>query len=66
MVSKTERRANVPEEQIKVDPQVSLVKYLVTENIDGSSICFCAAASNIVQARNKSAFTGIPVVPVKI
>ena len=66
VVSKSDRRANIPEEKIKVDPQVALVKDLVTENIDGSSISFCAAASNIVQARNISVVTGIHVVSVKI
>ena len=34
MVSKSERRENAPEEQIKVDAQVAPVKDLVTENIE--------------------------------
>ena len=47
VVNKSERMAREPEDQIKVDPQVALVKDLVTSNVEDSPIHFCVVASDI-------------------
>src|SRR3954471_9151195 len=60
------RRTTEPEDTIKVQPQVAMVKDLVTSNIENSTISFCAVATNIVTARNKGPISGTPVVSVKI
>src|SRR3954469_7102134 len=60
------RRTTEPEDMIKVQPQVAMVKDLVTSDIEGSAISFCAVATNIVTARNKGPISGTPVVSVKI
>src|SRR4051812_5124334 len=60
------RRTTEPEDTIKVQPQVAMVKDLVTSNIENSTISFCAFATNIVTARNKGPISGNPVVSVKI
>src|SRR3954466_9346954 len=38
------RRTTEPEETIKVQPQVAMVKDLVTSNIENSTISFCVVA----------------------
>ena len=43
-----------------------MVKDLVTENVDGSSIYFCEAATNIVRQDKSAKVVGTPVVSVKI
>src|SRR3954470_11227633 len=43
-----------------------MVKDLVTSDIEGSSISFCAIATNIVTTKNKGPISGTPVVSVKI
>ena len=58
--------ASEPEDQIKVDPQVALVKDLITDDVEESSIHFCAVASNIATSKNNAAVSGVPVVSVKI
>src|SRR3954464_8674526 len=60
------RRTTKPEDTIKVQPQVAMVKDLVTSNIENSTISFCVVATNIVTARNKGPISGTPVVSVKI
>src|SRR4051812_40142421 len=60
------RRTTEPEDTIKVQPQVAMVKYLVTSDIEGSTISFCVVATNIVTSRNKGPISGTPVVSVKI
>ena len=40
VVNKSERMAREPEDQIKVDPQVALVKDLVTSNVEDFPIHF--------------------------
>src|ERR1044071_4927280 len=60
------RRTTESEDTIKVQPQVAMVKDLVTSAIEGSTISFCAVATNIVTARNKGPISGTPVVSVKI
>ena len=45
VVNKSERKALEPDEQIEVASPVALVKDLVIENVGGSSIYFCEAAT---------------------
>ena len=49
VVNRSERKALEPDEKIEVASPVPLVKDLVTENVDGGSIYFCEAATNIVK-----------------
>ena len=66
IINKSERRTDEPEDQIKVDPQVAVVKYLVTNDVLESNINFCDVSTNIVTAKNKGPISGTPVVSVKI
>jgi hypothetical protein len=66
VVTKSSRHAVVPDEQITVDPTISLVKDLVTGNIEDEHIVFCEDASNIVSNPNRSRKTRVPVLSVKI
>src|ERR1041385_9091132 len=66
IINKSERRTDEPEELIKVDPQVAVVKDLVTNDVSDSIINFCVVSTNIVTAKNKSPISGTPVVSVKI
>src|SRR4051812_29202090 len=66
IINKSERRTDEPEDQIKVNPQVAVVKDLVTNVVLDSDINFCAASTNIVTAKNKSPISGTPIVSVKI
>src|SRR4051812_47977810 len=53
IINKSERRTDEPEDQIKVDPQVAVVKDLVTNDVLDSNINFCAVSTNSVTAKNK-------------
>src|SRR3954462_435712 len=66
IINKSERRTDEPEDQIKVDPQVAVVKYLVTNDVLDSDINFCVVSTNIVTSKNKIPISGTPVVSVKI
>ena len=66
ILNKSERTTDEHEDLIKVDPQVALVKDLVTSNIEDSNINFCAVSTNLVTAKNKGPISGTPVVSVKI
>ena len=66
ILNKSERTTDEHEDLIKVDPQVALVKDLVTSNIEDSNINFCAISTNLVTAKNKGPISGTPVVSVKI
>ncbi|KAK1614180.1 hypothetical protein QYE76_019697 [Lolium multiflorum] len=46
-VNKSEKKPKEPEEQIKIEPAVAIVKDLVTENVEDGHIIFCEDASNI-------------------
>ena len=54
VVNKSERKAYEHYEQLEIASPVGLVKDLVTANVDGGSINFCEAATNIVR-QDKSA-----------
>ena len=65
ILNKNGRTTDKPED-IKVEPQVAMVKDLVTSDIEESTISFCAVSTNIVTANNKGPISGTPVVSVKI
>ncbi|KAK1607999.1 hypothetical protein QYE76_031672 [Lolium multiflorum] len=65
-VSKSEKKPIEPEEQIKVEPAVAIVKDLVTENVEDGHIIFCEDASNIVSHPNKPKQVSVPMLSVRI
>lgn len=65
-MNKTERTTGEHEDLIKVDPQVALLKDLVTSNVEDSTINFCVVSTNLVTTKNKVPISGTPVVSVKI
>ncbi|KAK1605046.1 hypothetical protein QYE76_028719 [Lolium multiflorum] len=65
-VHKSEKKPIEPEEQIKVEPAVAIVKDLVTENVEDGHIIFCEDASNIVSHPNKPKQASVPMLSVKI
>src|ERR1041385_5237849 len=66
IINKSERRTGEPEDQIRVDPQVAMVKDLVIDDVSDSIINFCAVSTNIVTTKNRSPILGTPVVSIKI
>jgi hypothetical protein len=69
VINKSNIRAPRPSEQIKVEPNISMVKDLLVDNIDGHVIYFYNEATRIAKPdlkdKNKSV-VGMPVVSVKI
>ncbi|KAK1647968.1 hypothetical protein QYE76_065773 [Lolium multiflorum] len=65
-VSKSEKKPIEPEEQIKIEPVVAIVKDLVTENLEDGHIIFCEDASNIVSHPNKPKQVSVPMLSVRI
>ncbi|KAK1670258.1 hypothetical protein QYE76_058417 [Lolium multiflorum] len=65
-VHKSEKKPREPEEQIKVEPAVAIVKDLVTENVEDGHIIFCEDASNIVSHPNKPKQASVPMLSVRI
>ncbi|KAK1651191.1 hypothetical protein QYE76_068996 [Lolium multiflorum] len=65
-VNKSEKKPKEPEEQIKVEPAVAIVKDLVTENVEDGHIIFCEDASNIVSHPNKPKQVSVPMLSVRI
>ncbi|KAK1611862.1 hypothetical protein QYE76_035535 [Lolium multiflorum] len=66
VVHKIEKKPVEPEEQIKVEPAVAIVKDLVTENVEDGHIIFCEDASNIVSHPNKPKQASVPMLSVRI
>ena len=69
VVNKSYIRTPKPDEQIKVEPSVSMVKDLLEENIDGHVIYFCNEAPRIVKPDEKDKHrpvVGMPIVSIKI
>ena len=66
IMNKSERRIDELEDQIKVDPRVSLVKDLITNDALDSNINFCVVSTNLVIAKNKVPISGTQVVSFKI
>ncbi|KAK1683731.1 hypothetical protein QYE76_044579 [Lolium multiflorum] len=65
-VNKSEKKPKEPEEQIKIEPVVAIVKDLVTENVEDGHIIFCEDASNIVSNPNKPKQVSVPMLSVRI
>ena len=62
-------RTPKPDEQIKVEPSVAMVEYLLVEYIDGHAIQFCDEAARIAKPDEKDKHRpifGMHVVAVKI
>ncbi|KAK1612432.1 hypothetical protein QYE76_036105 [Lolium multiflorum] len=66
VVHKSEKKPVEPEEQIKVEPAVAIIKDLVTENVEDGHIIFCEDASNIVSHPNKPKQASVPMLSVRI
>ena len=69
VVNKIYIRTPKPDEQIKVEPSVAMVKDLLEENLDGHVIQFCEEAARIAKLDGKDKHrpvVGMPVVSVKI
>src|SRR4051812_25887719 len=66
IINKNGRTSDEPEDLIKVNPHVAMVKDLVTSDIEESTISFCVVSTNIVTTKNKGPISGTPVVSVKI
>ena len=69
MVNKSYIRTPKPDEKIKVEPSIAMVKDLLEEDIDGHVIYFCKEAARIAKPDKKDKHrpvVGVPVVSVKI
>ena len=69
MVNKSYIRTPNPDEQIKVEPSISMVKDLLEEDVDGHVIYFCEEAARIAKPDKKDKHrpvVGMPVISVKI
>ena len=69
MVNESYIRKPKPDEQFKVEPDVSMVKYLLEEDVDGHVIYFYNEATRIVKpdkTDNHRPVVGMPIVSVKI
>ena len=53
VVHKCYTRTHTPAEQIKVEPNVAMVKDLLVDNIDGHVIYFCGEVSRIAKPDDK-------------
>ena len=69
VVNKSNIRTPKPSEQIKIEPNIAMVKDLLVDNIDGHVIYFCDEATRIAKPdpkdKNKPV-VGMSVVSVKI
>ena len=69
MVNKSYIRTPKPDEQIKVEPSIAMVKDLLEEDIDGHVIYFCEEAARIAKPVKKDKHrpvVGMPIISVKI
>ena len=69
IVRKSNTRTYTPPEQIKVEPNVAIVKVLLSDNIDGHVIYFCDETARIAKPCDKDKHrhvVGMPVISVKI
>ena len=69
MVNKSYIRTPKPDEQIKVEPSISMVKDLLEEDVDGHVIYFCEEAARIAKPDKEDKqrpAVGIHVISVKI
>ena len=69
MVNKSSVRTPKPDEQIRVEPNIAIVKDLLEEDMDGQVIYFCEEAARIAKPDGKDKhrpIVGMPVISVKI
>ena len=69
MADKSYIRTPKPDEQIKLEPSIDLVKYLLEEDMDGHVIYFCEEAARIAKPDRKDnhrPVVGMLVISVKI
>ena len=68
VVNKSNIRTHKPPEQVKVEPNIAIVKDLLADNIDGHVIYFCDEAARIARpdAKKHIPVVGMPVISVKI
>ena len=69
VVNKIYVRTPKPDEQIRVKPNIAMVKDLLEEDVDGHVIYFCVEAARIAkpEKRDKNRpVVGLPVISVKI
>ena len=69
MVRKSNTKTATPPKQIKVEPNIAVVKDLLADNIDGHVIYLCDEAARIAKPDIKDKHrpvVGMPVVSVKI
>ena len=53
MVNKSYARTPKPDEQIRVEPNIAMVKDLLEEDVDGHVIYFCAEAARIAKPEKR-------------
>ena len=69
MVHKSNIRTYTPPEQVKVEPNIAIVKDLLSDNIDGHVIQFEGETARIAKPCNKDKHrpvVGVPIISVKI
>ena len=69
MVNKSDIRTPKPDEQIKVEPSIAMVKDLLEEDMDGYVIYFCEEAARIAKPDKRykhRPVVGMPAISVKI
>ena len=69
VVRKSNIKTYTPSEQIKVEPDIAIVKDLLADNIDGHVIYFCDETARIVKPGAKDKHrpvVGMPIISVKI
>ena len=69
MVRKSNIRTYTPPDQVKVEPNIAIVKDLLSDNIDGHVIYFCNETSRIAKPCDREKHrpvVGVPVISVKI
>src|SRR4051794_37611586 len=66
VVNKSKKKPLEPDEQMSIEPAVTIVKDLVTKNVDDEYIVFCEDSSNIVSHPNKPRKASIHVLSFKI
>ena len=69
MGNKSYIRTPKPDEQIKVEPSIAMVKDLLEEDVDGHVIYLCAEAARIAKSKKRDKnrpVVGLPVISVKI
>ena len=68
MVRKSNIRTYTPPEQVKVEPNIAIIKDILSDNIDGHVIYFCNETARIAKPRDKDKprpVVGMPVISIK-